>query len=48
MVSDCKENGIGVLLKKLYTAEFIEKQIMPGVEINRKLSEASVEVHFSK
>ena len=42
-VNSCKEDGIGDLLKKLYTTDFTEKPIMLGNGINEKLSEVSVE-----
>ena len=42
-VNSCKEDGIGDLLKKLYTTDFTKKPIMLGNGINEKLSEVSVE-----
>ena len=36
-----KEDGIGDLLKKLYTADFTENQILPANGINEKLNEVS-------
>ena len=42
-VNSCKEDGIGDLLKKLYTTDFTEKPIILGNGINVKLSEVSEE-----
>ena len=41
-MNSCKEDGIGDLLKKLYTTDFTEKPIMLRNEINEKISEVSV------
>ena len=42
-VNSCKEDGIGDLLKKLYTTDFAEKPIILGNGIDVKLSEVSEE-----
>ena len=43
IVNSCKKDGIGDLLKKLYTTDFTEKPIMLGNGINDKLIKVSVE-----
>ena len=39
ILKDVKEDGISDLLKKLYTADFMENQILPSNGINEELNE---------
>ena len=40
---DDKEDGIWDLVKKLYTADFMENQTLPSNSVNEKLMEVSAE-----
>ena len=42
-ISECKEEGIGDLLKRMYDTDFMQSQVLPENGIHESLSELSVE-----